>query len=228
MISLATATRRRLFWLSLFTVAMAQLEAAVVVYLRAIYYPDGFEFPLAIIRDHIAAIEIGREAATVLMFFGLAKLYSASDRWRQYAAFLWAFGLWDILYYVWLWVMLRWPSSLLDFDVLFLIPLPWVGPVLAPVLIALVMMGAGWAILSLRDHGHPVLVTKPEWAITIVGAIALIVLFMTDARAVVAGDMPGPFNWLLFGLFLLLPMIAAWRAYARSRHKPLPTSGTAA
>ena len=153
----------------------------------------------------------------MLMFFGLAKLYSASDRWRQYAAFLWAFGLWDILYYVWLWVMLRWPSSLLDFDVLFLIPLPWVGPVLAPVLIALVMMGAGWAILSLRDHGHPVLVTKPEWAITIVGAIALIVLFMTDARAVVAGDMPGPFNWLLFGLFLLLPMIAAWRAYARSR-----------
>jgi hypothetical protein len=228
MLSLASPTRRRLLWLSLFTLAMAQLEAAVVVYLRNIYYPDGFEFPLAIIHDRIAAIEIGREAATVIMFFGLAKLYSAHDRWRQYAAFLWAFGLWDILYYFWLWIMLRWPSSLLDFDVLFLIPLPWIGPVLAPVLISLVMMAASWAILSLRDRGHPVLVTKPEWAITVGGAVALIVLFMSDATAVVAGDMPRPFNWLLFGLLLLLPLIVAWRAYARSGHKPLPTSGTAA
>ena len=217
MLSLTTETRRQLLWLSLFTLAMAQLEAAVVVYLRNIYYPDGFEFPLAIIRDRIAAIEIGREAATVIMLFGLAKLYSASDHWRQYAAFLWAFGLWDILYYVWLWVMLGWPSSVLEFDVLFLIPLPWIGPVLAPVLISVVMMGAGWAILSLRDQDRPVLVTRPEWGVTVGGAGALIVLFMSDATAVVAGEMPRPFNWPLFGFFLLLPLIAAWRAYARSR-----------
>ncbi len=217
MLSLTAPTRRRLLWLSLFTLAMAQLEAAVVVYLRNIYYPDGFEFPLAIIYDRMAAIEIGREAATVLMFFALAKLYSANDRWRQYAAFLWAFGLWDILYYVWLWIMLGWPSSLLDIDVLFLIPLPWIGPVLAPIIISLVMMGAAWAIFSLRDHDRTILVTRPEWGITVGGAVALIALFMSDATAVVAGAMPRPFHWLLFGLFLLLPLIAAWRAYRRSR-----------
>jgi len=214
--TLIAVTRRRLLWLSVFTIAMAQLEAAVVVYLRTIFYPDGFEFPLVIIEDHVAAIEVGREAATVLMFLALAKLYSAGDRWRQYAAFLWAFGLWDILYYLWLWVMLRWLSSLLEFDVLFLIPLPWIGPVLAPVLISLVMMGAGWAILSLRDRELPVLVTKMEWAITVGGAISLIVLFMSDAESVVAGDMPRPFRWFVFALFLLLPLAAAQRAYRRS------------
>jgi hypothetical protein len=113
--------------------------------------------------------------------------------------------------------MLGWPSSVLEFDVLFLIPLPWIGPVLAPVLISVVMMGAGWAILSLRDQDRPVLVTRPEWGVTVGGAVALIVLFMSDATAVVAGEMPRPFNWPLFGFFLLLPLIAAWRAYARSR-----------
>ena len=217
MLTLAKVTRRRLLWLSVFAIAMAQLEAAVVVYLRTLFYPDGFEFPLVIIGGSVAAIEIGREAATVIMLFALAKLYSAGDRWRQYAAFLWAFGLWDIFYYVWLWVMLRWPSSLLDFDVLFLIPLPWIGPVLAPVLISVAMMGAGWVILALRDHERPVLVTRGEWVITVSGAVALIVLFMADAGSVVTGETPRPFNWYLFALFLAPPVVAAWRAYSRAR-----------
>jgi hypothetical protein len=209
-------TRRRLFWLSLFSIAMAQLEATVVVYLRKIYYPDGFDFPLVIIRDRIAAIEIGREVATIVMLFTLAKLYSVRDRWRQYAAFLWAFGLWDIFYYVWLWIMLRWPSSLLDLDVLFLIPLPWVGPVLAPVLIALIMMAAGWSILLLRDADRSVVVSRLDWVVTIVGAMALIALFAADAGAVMAGKMPAPFRWSLFTLFLIPPMIVATRAFRRS------------
>jgi hypothetical protein len=210
-------TRRRLFWLSLLAIAMAQLEAAVVVYLRKVYYPDGFEFPLVIIRDRIAAIEIGREAATVVMLFALAKLYSARDRWRQYAAFLWAFGIWDIFYYVWLWIMLRWPSSLLDWDVLFLIPLPWVGPVLAPVLIAVVMMAAGWAILLLRDADRAVAVKKADWVVTVGCAVALIALFAADAGSVLEGRMPHPFRWPLFALFLIPPMFVAARAFQRSR-----------
>ena len=213
---LSGPTLRRLLWLSVFAIAMAQLEATVVVYLRRLFYPDGFEFPLVIIEGRIAAIEIGREAATVIMLFALAKLYAARDRWRQYAAFLWAFGLWDIFYYVWLWVMLRWPSSIVDFDVLFLIPLPWIGPVLAPVLISLAMMAAGWAILSLRDHDRAVQVRKAEWVITVLGAMALLVLFMSDAGSVVAGQMPRPFNWFLFALFLAPPAVVAWRAYGRS------------
>jgi hypothetical protein len=217
MSSSATATGRRLLWLSVFAIAMAQLEAAVVVYLRRLFYPEGFRFPLVIIEGEIAAVEVGREVATVVMLFAVAKLFSAGDRWRQYAAFLWSFGVWDIFYYAWLWVMLRWPSSLLETDVLFLIPLPWIGPVLAPVLISLVMMTAAWAILWLRDQQLPVRVTRLEWAITIAGAVALIGLFVSDAQAVITGEMPRPFNWALFVLFLVPPALAAARAFRRSR-----------
>lgn len=217
MLALEGPTRRHLTWLSIFAVAMAQLEATVVVYLRELYYPRGFEFPLVIIGGRIAAIEVGREVATVVMLVAVARLYAAKDAWRQYAAFLWAFGVWDIFYYVWLRLMLGWPASLLDFDVLFLIPLPWIGPVLAPVLISLVMMGAGWAILSLRDRKRPVRVTRVEWAVTVGGAIALIALFVSDARSVIAGEMPRPFSWPLFALMIILPMGAAFRAYRRSR-----------
>ena len=216
MFSLTAPTRRHLIWLSVFAVAMAQLEATVVVYLRELFYPDGFAFPLVIIKGRIAAIEIGREAATVVMLFALAKVFSARDSWRQYAAFLWAFAVWDIFYYVWLWVMLGWPASLLDFDVLFLIPLPWIGPVLAPVLISLAMMGAGWAILGLRDRDLLVRVSRPEWVITVGGAVALIAFFMLDAGAVVTGEMPRPFNWFLFLALLVPPVVAAARAFRRS------------
>lgn len=209
-------TAGRLIWLSLFIVAMAQLEATVVVYLRELYYPDGFHFPLVIISGRIAWIEIGREAATVVMLVGIAKLFSRGDSWRQFAAFLWGFGLWDIFYYLWLWVMLRWPGSVLDTDVLFLIPLPWVGPVLAPVLISAVMMLAAWATLGLRDRGRTPRVSTLEWGVTIAAALALIGLFVSDAGSVLEGHLPRPFRWWLFYLLLLPACVAALTAYRRS------------
>jgi hypothetical protein len=212
-------TRHRLLWLTLFALAMAQLEAAVVVYLRQLYYPDGFTFPLVIIRDRIAAVEIGREAATVLMLVAVARL-ATRDPWRRFAAFLLGFGLWDIFYYVWLWVMLKWPESLLTWDVLFLIPLPWVGPVLAPALVAAVMAIAGVAIESLRDRRLTPRVSRLEWGLVVVGAIALLVLFMADAEAVLEGRMPAPFPWVPYGIGLLVPALAAVRAYRRSLRRP--------
>lgn len=209
-------TRRRLLWLTLFTVAMAQLEATVVVYLRELFYPEGFAFPLVILRDRIAAIEIGREVSTVVMLVAIAKLAAPRDAWRQFAAFLWAFGLWDVLYYGWLWVMLGWPQSLLTWDVLFLIPAPWIGPCLAPMLIALVMMGAGVVIESLRDRGHAIGVTRLEWAVTVGGALGLIAVFLLDAPAVLRGEVPGPFPWAVFLAVLAAPTLAAASAWRRS------------
>ena len=210
-------TRHRLFWLSLFTVAMAQLEATVVVYLRELYYPDGFRFPLVILSNRIAAIEIGREAATIVMLLGVAKLYAPKDAWRQFAAFLWAFGLWDILYYAWLWIFLRWPTSLLEWDVLFLIPAPWLGPVSAPILVSLVMMASALAIGSLRDAGLRPIVRRWEWGLVVLAGLGLIAVFVSDAEAVVHGRMPRPFAWPAFGLCLGLGMLCATRAYRRSR-----------
>lgn len=212
-------TKRRLLWLSLFAFAMAQLEATVVVYLRELFYPEGFAFPLVIIEGRIAAIEIGREASTMLMLVAVAVL-SSDDRWRRWAAFLFTFGLWDLFYYLWLWLMLRWPTRWLEWDVLFLIPLPWLGPWIAPAIIALVMVAAALGIELLRDRGRPILVTRAEWAVVLASAIALLVIFMLDAGAVVSGEMPGPFPWPAYGLCLLLATGATLRAARRSARVP--------
>lgn len=202
-------TRRRLFWLSLFALAMAQLEATVVVYLRELFYPDGFRFPLVIVSGRIAAVEIGREAATLVMLVAVGVLASR-DPWRRYAGFLWTFGLWDIFYYLWLYVLDRgWPPSLLTWDVLFLIPLPWLGPVLAPMLIALVMMAAAVAIEVLRDRGQVIRVRAWEWAVTVASAVALIAIFCRDASAVVDGRMPRPFPWIPYLTLLALATAVA-------------------
>ena len=210
------ATRRRLLWLTIFVIAMAQLEATVVVYLRELFYPEGFEFPLKIIRGRIAWIEVGREVSTVVMLVAIAKLAAPRDAWRQFAAFLWSFGLWDVLYYFWLWVMLGWPESPLTWDVLFLIPLPWVGPCLAPMLIAGIMMASGLVLESLRDRGKAVRVRRLEWVLTIGGALALITIFVWDAPAVIEGEMPGAFPWPLYLVVLAVPTAAAASAWRRS------------
>lgn len=215
------ATRRHVFWLSLFAIAMAQLEATVVVYLRELYYPEEFPFPLANIRDRIALIEIIREAATLVMLIAVAKLYSRTDAWRQYGAFLYVFGLWDVFYYVGQWAMLAWPTSLLDWDVLFLIPLPWLGPVLAPLTIALVMIAAGLAILRLRDQDRSIVIHAPEWAIVIACALGLIVLFCWDGQAVIDGEMPGPFAWWPFGALLATASAVSVRVWSRARSQSL-------
>jgi hypothetical protein len=74
---------RSLLWrlavISLFAIAMGFLESAVVVYLRAIYYPGGFAFPLKMITGPIAITELLREAATMIMILAIAML---SDRRR--------------------------------------------------------------------------------------------------------------------------------------------------
>src|SRR5215471_13766120 len=114
-----------------YAVAMAYLESAIVVYLRRLYYPHGFDFPLVIIDIPTLLLELGREAATIVM---LATVGIAAGRTKvgKGAYFLLLFGVWDICYYIWLKAFVEWPSSLLTWDVLFLIPVPWVGPVLAP------------------------------------------------------------------------------------------------
>lgn len=140
-----------LAWLAAFAVAMAYVEAAVVAYLRLLYYPDGFAIESAAslrpIPPSVLATEIGREAATIVMLAAVA-LLSAGRDWRERLAhFMWTFALWDIFYYVWLYVLIRWPPGLAAIDVLFLIPCPWIAPVFVPVAISLAMIVAALGIL---------------------------------------------------------------------------------
>ena len=65
---------KQLSWLIIFSIAMAYLESAVVVYLREIYYPDGFSFPLTPINAYIFITEFWREIATIIMLAGIGVL----------------------------------------------------------------------------------------------------------------------------------------------------------
>ena len=47
---------KKMLWVSVFGITIGYFEAAVVVYLRAIYYPEGFAFPLKIPADYIIAV----------------------------------------------------------------------------------------------------------------------------------------------------------------------------
>src|SRR5580700_10847047 len=125
--------RTKIFWLTAFSIAMGFLEAAVVIYLRKMYYPNGFHFPLTVVEPDIGLTEFLREAATVIMLLAIGIL-TGKNTSQKFGIFLFCFAIWDIFYYVFLKMLIGWPASLLDWDILFLIPVPWVGPVLAPCL----------------------------------------------------------------------------------------------
>src|SRR5215813_1459688 len=143
----------------IFAIAMAWVEAAVVYDLRTMtdriqpYQPQ--PLPLAAVLDQV---ELIREAATLVMLVTVGALAGTSWRSRLgYTAV--AFGVWDISYYVFLKLICDCPRSLLDWDVLFLLPLPWWGPVLAPVCIALLMIM--WGTLETQSAG-----SRPATAFT--------------------------------------------------------------
>ena len=121
---------------------MGFLEAIVVVYIRELYYPLGFQFPLKELPPHIIIIEWIREISTLLML-GTVAWVSGKIFLKRLSVFLFIFGIWDIVYYIGLKIFLDWPESLLTWDILFLIPITWVGPVLAPVLCSLLMIITG-------------------------------------------------------------------------------------
>ena len=193
----------------LYAAAMAWVEAAVVFYLRTMidriepYQPK----PLPIVGG-MGPVEMSREAATLLMLLAVGTL--AGRNWRSrlgYTAI--AFGVWDILYYVFLKVMCGWPHSLLDWDILFLIPLPWWGPVLAPVSISLLMILWG-TLVSQLELATPRTAWK-SWTLNSVGVLLALYLFMADTMRVagrgveaVSNLLPSRFDWPLFSLALLL------------------------
>jgi hypothetical protein len=192
--------RGKLLWVSLFAMAMAYLESAVVVYLRAIYYPQGFDFPLVIAAPAgVMLIEIGREAATIVMLTAIG-FFCGRSRMQRFAYLMLAFGIWDILFYLWLKIFINWPASLLTWDILFLIPLPWVGPVLAPVVVSVALIGAGSWIILREEKGKTVSLPGWAWGAEIAAGLVIILSFLLDVRHVVHGGYPNPFHW---GIFLL-------------------------
>ena len=185
---------RRTLWVMLYAVAMAAVEAAVVVYLRALHTGAP---PLSVLAyelpGRLLAIEVGREFATVVMLFAVAAI-AASNAWERFLYFALAFGVWDIFYYVWLWVFIGWPPSPFTWDILFLIPVPWIGPVIAPVIVSLCLVaGAMWLL------GRPALrLSRRAWLLASLGAILILISFMLDYQHALARTEPPRFRWELF------------------------------
>ena len=207
---------QRFFWVSAYAIAIALLEAVVVAYLRAL---------LLITDEHVALgsyipLEIGREVATMVMLIAVGWLAGrkGSDR---LAYGLFAFGLRDIWYYVWLKVLIDWPATLLDWDILFLIPLRWWGPVLSPVLIAsLICVAAVLAIVRL-ERGEQLRITTMRVGVVALGSLLALYVFISDSlHALLQGRAdwetlrPEPFKWPLFLLALALmtwpSLMATW------------------
>jgi len=173
--------KRRLIALIIFSIAMAVVESSLVVYVRELYYPSGSYFPLNIATPpRIVLMELFREFATIVMLISIAYLMSNSFI-KRFAYFLIAFGIWDLAYYLWLKVFTNWPNSLLDWDLLFLIPVPWIGPVISPILCALSMVLFGFILSYLvEDKGLNVSFTTLDWFLIIFGSIIIILSFSLD------------------------------------------------
>src|SRR6478609_10145378 len=158
-----------------FSIAMAALESAVVVYLRALYYPDGFTVVMKLIDQKILLIEIAREAATVVMLLGVGWLAGKNLKDR-FAYFLLSFAVWDIFYYLWLKVFINWPSSVFEWDILFLIPFTWLGPVLAPVICSVTMILLAAVILRTSD----VKISNLSMSMLVIGSLLILYTYLCD------------------------------------------------
>ena len=193
----------KIIWVAIFSISMGFVESAVVVYLRRIYYPQGFSFPLKPLIDNLMGVEVLREAATIFMLLSAAAL-AGKKIWERFAYFLFCFGMWDIFYYVWLKVLLDWPSTIFDWDILFLMPMPWIGPVIAPVTISMLMIFFGIFIIYSFYKGYdfkPILISR---ILVLVGTGFIIFSFMRDTGATLHQQLPQPYfyGFLFIGEFL--------------------------
>ena len=213
-------TRRLLLYLGLFALAFGYIEAAVVLYLREPYYPGGFQFPPTDIPSRLLWTEVAREAATLLVLLSVARLAVPSRavrrNLRRFAVFAYCFGIWDLVYYLALKLLVGWPVSLLDWDVLFLIPLPWTGPVLAPMLVSVVLVVAAVLILRLPAERPPT-IRPADWLVEALAGLVIIASFLWNLPTLVAREAPQYYPWWLFGLGLAGG--AGWFAWRLTHHR---------
>jgi hypothetical protein len=193
---------RRLLIAVAFSIAFGYIEAAVVVYLRALFHPNGFTFPMEVFdvtpeAKRLMLTEVGREAATLVLILTGAWLFG-NLRQERIAYFLIVFAVWDIFYYVWLKVLLDWPATVMDWDILFLIPMIWASPVLYPVLVSLAMFAFATAILYRCAHGRPLTVTRADWLGWSASLLTIVVSFCLGGTHITEPDYAQYFHWPLF------------------------------
>lgn len=232
-------TYYKTIWVILFAIAMGFLETSVVIYLRELYYPVGFTFPLVAMSQSLAVTELFREAATIIMILAVSVLVT-EIRLHRFAWFLIIFSVWDITYYVGLKIILNWPPSLLTTDILFLLPGIWTGPVIAPVLNSVTMILLAMAILGSFKGWKPVNhLSTLVWILLIAGSVLVLTAYMKDfatfywdfrqlVNAIGSGYdqrmfklstlfIPRSFDWLLYGIGVSMHLTAIYLILARKQ-----------
>jgi hypothetical protein len=199
------------FVVGLYAVAMAYVEAAVVVDLNgALGQQVGALFPLRpeLRSGPLILIEVGREAATLVMLatVGILAGRSAVERLAWSAV---AFGTWDIGYYAWLHVFTGWPPDLGTWDVLFLIPVPWTSPVWAPLSVSATLVGFGLAVGRRVRAGGVVRLSPWHLAAGVAGGLLVVVSFTLDSGRIAAGAIPTDYAWPILAAGLAIAAASA-------------------
>jgi hypothetical protein len=226
----------RIGWMTLFAIAMGFLESAVVIYLRAIYYPAGFTFPIQPLAGSHALTEVLRETATILMLLSVGYLAGRNIR-ERFAWFLFVFAVWDIFYYVFLKLLIHWPESLITWDILFLIPVMWTGPVMAPVAISATMILMALIILHFERNGFRVVLPRLVYVLIVTGSAMVFAAFIWDFcsfmmayfspadlfhadsyRTILMQYVPYRFNWMLFLSGEVIILLGLWRLFTGYRN----------
>ncbi len=230
---------KKLIWIGIFAIAMAFVETMIVYYLRKLYYPDNVLFPLnTSMPTSILVLEWIREASTIIMLVAIAALCGKRFK-EKLAYFFYAFAVWDIFYYIWLKVTLNWPSSLMTWDVLFLIPVTWASPVICPIIVSASMILYALAILRSDKNKFT---KKQIWMLAIGGILiyasfvwnysdlllkkAYVLKFseiaieediMNLALTLTSSYIPDYFNWPLFILGIILALGSLYFFYKGSK-----------
>jgi hypothetical protein len=212
---------RRLAYASVwvFALAFGWIEASIVVYLRELYTREisvhgpqtfaGLQVTLVTLPNNLVALEMAREACTIILLGAAAWLagHRAADR---AGAFLLAFGVWDLAYYAVLKLVAGWPESLTTWDILFLIPLAWVAPVWAPMLVATLFVVAGTFLFATPERQR-----RYRWGDVVLLSVAVLLMigaFLVESRAAIEHRVPERFPVWLFLTGAALATVSFLRA----------------
>jgi hypothetical protein len=222
-----TRLSKKLQFVILYSISMAMLEAAVVIYLRILFFPSHFDLPKMEIPALVMSAELSRELATILMLICIG-YFVGHNKASRFAWFLVSFAIWDIFYYVFLYVFLNWPSSILGWDILFLIPVPWYGPVLSPIIVSLGMIGFAATILYAQTRTFVIRTNLKERLTMLAGCGIILFTYVYDfilyimkmkisVKFAFTMYTPDSYNWTLFGIGMGLIITAVLSYYRRIR-----------
>ena len=225
-------TARTVAAVCIFSIAMALLESAVVVYLRALYYPDQFTVAFKLVDEKIMRVELARELSTLIML-GSVGFLAGKDFKQRLGYFLMSFAVWDIFYYGWLKIFIDWPATVFEWDILFLIPIIWLGPVLAPLLCSLTMILLSRVLIVTNKSIKPIV-----WTLLFSGSALILYTYMEGYASFIITNgflrgygailqnenflrlastyIPASFNWWIFCLGAALLLAGIYFQEAKS------------